>query len=67
MFERRRDETVRMTFRPPPSASQEPSRLSFTQSSMITAVHIAQEDLPITGFNNEGYPVYLAKINGHFL
>ncbi|KAH9649352.1 hypothetical protein KPL70_025947 [Citrus sinensis] len=28
---------------------------------------IAQEDLPITGFNSDGYPVYPAKQNGHFL
>ena len=34
---------------------------------MITAVQTAQEDLPITGFNSEGYPVYPAKHNGHFL
>ncbi|KAH9680080.1 hypothetical protein KPL71_026410 [Citrus sinensis] len=27
----------------------------------------SQEDLPITGFNSEGYPVYPAKHNGHFL
>ncbi|KAH9801783.1 hypothetical protein KPL71_001156 [Citrus sinensis] len=27
----------------------------------------AQEDLPITGFNSDGYPVYPAKQNGHFL
>ncbi|KAH9780736.1 hypothetical protein KPL71_008195 [Citrus sinensis] len=69
MFERRQDGTVtvRMTFKPPPSAPQEPPRLSFTYSSMITAVQIAQEDLPITGFNSEGYPVYPAKHNGHFL
>ena len=67
MFERRRDGTVRMTFRPPPSAPEEPSRLSFTQSSMITIVHTTQEDLPITGFNKKGYPVYPAKMNGHFL
>ena len=52
---------------PLPSAPQEPPRLSFTQSSMIIAVHTAQEDLPITGFNKEGYPVYPAKMNGHFL
>ncbi|KAH9763370.1 hypothetical protein KPL70_001145 [Citrus sinensis] len=26
-----------------------------------------QEDLPITGFNSDGYPVYPAKQNGHFL
>ncbi|KAH9671287.1 hypothetical protein KPL70_017312 [Citrus sinensis] len=67
MFERRQDGTVRMTFKPPPSAPQEPPRLSFTYSSMITTVQIAQEDLPITGFNSEGYPVYPAKQNGHFL
>ncbi|KAH9650226.1 hypothetical protein KPL70_026288 [Citrus sinensis] len=67
MFERRQDGTVRMTFNPPPSAPQEPPRLSFTYSSMITAVQIAQEDLPITGFNSEGYHVYPAKHNGHFL
>ncbi|KAH9734952.1 hypothetical protein KPL71_017573 [Citrus sinensis] len=54
MFERRQDGTVRMTFKPPPSAPQEPPRLSFTYSSMITAVQTAQEDLPITGFNSEG-------------
>ncbi|KAH9780637.1 hypothetical protein KPL71_008149 [Citrus sinensis] len=67
MFERRQDGTVRLTFKPPPSAPQEPPRLSFTCSSMITAVQTAQEDLPITGFNSEGYPVYPAKHNGHFL
>ncbi|KAH9744328.1 hypothetical protein KPL70_003652 [Citrus sinensis] len=67
MFERRHDGTVRMTFKPPPSAPQEPPRLSFTYSSMITAVQTAQEDLPITGFNSQGYPVYPAKYNGHFL
>ncbi|KAH9769458.1 hypothetical protein KPL71_012010 [Citrus sinensis] len=59
--------TVRMTFKPPPSAPQEPPRLSFTYSSMITVVQTAQEDLPITGFNSKGYPVYPAKHNGHFL
>ncbi|KAH9801887.1 hypothetical protein KPL71_001191 [Citrus sinensis] len=67
MFERRQDGTVRMTFKPPPSAPQEPPWLSFTYSSMITAVQTAQEDMPITGFNSEGYPVYPAKQNGHFL
>ncbi|KAH9716958.1 hypothetical protein KPL71_021647 [Citrus sinensis] len=67
MFERRQDGTVRMTFKPPPNAPQEPPRLSFTYSSMITTVQTAQEDLPITGFNSEGYPVYPAKHNGHFL
>ncbi|KAH9671171.1 hypothetical protein KPL70_017256 [Citrus sinensis] len=67
MFERRQDGTVRMTFKPPPSAPQEPHRLSFTYSSMITAIQTAQEDLPITGFNSDSYPVYPAKQNGHFL
>ncbi|KAH9769510.1 hypothetical protein KPL71_012030 [Citrus sinensis] len=67
MFERRQDGTVRMTFKPPPSAPQEPHRLSFTYSSMLTAVQTTHEDLPITGFNSEGYPVYPAKHNGHFL
>ena len=56
-----------MTFKPPPSAPQEPPRLSFTYSSMITAVQTAQEDLPITGFNSDGFLVYPAKQNGHFL
>ncbi|KAH9792641.1 hypothetical protein KPL71_004209 [Citrus sinensis] len=50
MFERRQDGTVIMTFKPPSSAPQEPPRLSFTYSSMITTVQTAQEDLPITGF-----------------
>ncbi|KAH9649371.1 hypothetical protein KPL70_025953 [Citrus sinensis] len=67
MFERRQDGTVRMTFKPPPSAPQEPPWLSFTYSSMITAIQTAHEDLPITGFNYDGYPVYPAKQNGHFL
>ncbi|KAH9697989.1 hypothetical protein KPL71_023828 [Citrus sinensis] len=67
MFERRQDGTVRMTFKPPPSAPQEPHRLSFTYSSMITTVQTAQEDLLITGFNSAGYPIYPAKQNGHFL
>ncbi|KAH9671155.1 hypothetical protein KPL70_017245 [Citrus sinensis] len=67
MFERHHDGTVQMTFKPPPSAPQEPPRLSFTYSSMITAVQTAQEDLPISGFNSEGYPIYPAKQNGHFL
>ncbi|KAH9671226.1 hypothetical protein KPL70_017279 [Citrus sinensis] len=67
LFERRQDGIVRITFKPPPSAPQEPHRLSFTYSSMITVVQTTQEDLPITGFNSEGYLVYPAKQNGHFL
>ena len=56
-----------MTFKPPPSAPQEPSQLSFTYSSMVTAIQTAQEDLPITEFNSNGYHVYPAKQNGHFV
>ena len=67
MFERRSDGTVRMTFRPLPTAPEEPPRLSFSYSAMITAVQTAQEKLPITEFNSEGYPVYPAKLHGHFL
>ena len=66
MIERRPDGTVRMIFKPPPSAPQEPPRLSFTYSSMITAVRTAQEDLPITGFNSEGYPVLSSKAKWPF-
>ncbi|KAH9763270.1 hypothetical protein KPL70_001102 [Citrus sinensis] len=67
MFERKSYGTVRMTFLPPPTAPEEPPRLSFTYSAMVTAVQTAQEKLSITGFNSEGYPVYPAKLNGHFL
>ncbi|KAH9680026.1 hypothetical protein KPL71_026380 [Citrus sinensis] len=67
MFQIRFDGTVRMTFRPPPTIPEEPPRLSFIYSAMVTAVHTAQEKLPITGFNSEGYPIYPAKLNGHFL
>ncbi|KAH9649285.1 hypothetical protein KPL70_025928 [Citrus sinensis] len=35
---------------------------------MITAVSTGQEpNLPIYGFSSEGYPVYLDKVNSHFL
>ena len=44
MFERRSYGTVRMTFRPPPTAPEEPPRLSFTYSTMVTAVQTAQEN-----------------------
>ena len=33
---------------------------------MITAVQ-QEKKLPIHGFSSEGYPVYPAKINGHFI
>ena len=67
MFERRSDGTVRMTFRPPPTTPEEPPRLSFTYSTMVTAVQTAQEKLPIIGFNSKGYHVYPAKLHDHFL
>ena len=67
MFEKRSDGTVRMTFRPPPTAPKEPSRLSFTYSTMVTAVQTGQEKLSITRFNSEGYPIYPTKLNGRFL
>ncbi|KAH9792629.1 hypothetical protein KPL71_004202 [Citrus sinensis] len=51
MFERRSDGTVRMTFGPPPTAPEEPPRLSFTYSAMVTAVQTAKKKLPITRFN----------------
>ncbi|KAK9199732.1 hypothetical protein WN944_014925 [Citrus x changshan-huyou] len=35
--------------------------------AFLQAVQTAQEDLPIIGFNSQGYPVYPAKHNGHFL
>ena len=34
---------------------------------MIMADQTAQKDLLITRFNSKGYPVNLAKLNGHFL
>ncbi|KAH9801878.1 hypothetical protein KPL71_001190 [Citrus sinensis] len=49
MFERRQDGTVRMTFKPPPSAPQEPPRLTFTYSSMITAVRQPKKICPSQG------------------
>ncbi|KAK9232920.1 hypothetical protein WN943_023168 [Citrus x changshan-huyou] len=61
------DGTVRLTFKPPPSSSSEPPRLSFTYPSMITSVHIEQENLPIQAFNDQGFPIYPAKLHGHFL
>ena len=48
MFERRSDGTVRMTFRPPPTAPEEPPRLSFTYSAMVIAIQTGEEKLPIT-------------------
>ena len=34
---------------------------------MITSVHIDQENLHIQAFNDQGFPIYPAKLNGHFL
>ena len=66
-FQKNSDETVRLIFKPPLSSSSEPPRLSFTYSSMITFVHTKQENLPIQAFNNQGFPIYPAKLHGHFL
>ena len=67
LFQKNPDGTVRLTFKPPPSSSSEPPRLSFTYSSMITSVHTEQENLLISTFTAQGSPIYLAKLNGHFL
>ena len=66
-FQKNSDGTVRLTFKPPPSSSLEPPRLSFTYSLMITSVHTEQENLPIQAFNDQGFPIYPAKLDGHFL
>ncbi|KAH9744255.1 hypothetical protein KPL70_003623 [Citrus sinensis] len=63
-YEKRSDGTVRMTFKPP--AEQAP-RLSFSYSSIITDVSTSQEDIPISAFQTDGYPIYPTKLNGHFL
>ena len=63
-YEKRLDGTGQMTFKPP--AEQAP-RLSFSYSSMITAVSKNQEDIPIYAFQTDGYPIHPAKLNGHFL
>ena len=34
---------------------------------MITSVHTEQENLPIQAFNDQGFPIYPAKLHGHFL
>ena len=56
--------SVRMTFKPP---TEQAPRLSFFYSSMITAVSTNQEDILISAFQIDGYPIYHAKLNGHFL
>ncbi|KAH9734813.1 hypothetical protein KPL71_017518 [Citrus sinensis] len=66
-FQKNSDGTVRLTFKPPPSSSSEPPRLSFTYSSMITSVHTEQENLPIQAFNDQGFPINPTKLHGHFL
>ena len=63
-YEKHLDGTVRMTFKPP--AEQAP-RLSFSYSSMIIVVSTNHEDIPISAFQIDGYPIYPAKLNGHFL
>ncbi|KAH9657966.1 hypothetical protein KPL70_023294 [Citrus sinensis] len=68
----RTDGSVRLQFKPPPSAPAEPSRLSFT-CSMVQPVDIIPEvlpsgkPLPIMSFTSQGTPVYPDKIDGHFL
>ena len=72
MYEKRSDGSVRLQFKPPPSAPAEPSRLSFT-CSMVQPVDIIPEvlpsgkPLPIMSFTSQGTPVYPDKIDGHFL
>ncbi|KAH9744154.1 hypothetical protein KPL70_003568 [Citrus sinensis] len=34
---------------------------------MITFVHTEQENRPIQAFNDQGFPIYPAKLHGHFL
>ena len=42
--------------------------LSLQDPNLPTTLKVqVQEDLPITGFNSDGFPVYPAKQNGHFL
>ena len=53
-----------MTFKPP---TEQAPRLSFSYSSMITAVSTNKEDIPISSFKIDRYPIYSAKLNGHFL
>ncbi|KAH9698032.1 hypothetical protein KPL71_023850 [Citrus sinensis] len=64
-FEKRDYGTVKMTFQPP----SEPTapRTSFSYTSMITVVSIAQENIPIHSFSSKGYPIYPDKLDGHFL
>ncbi|KAH9780720.1 hypothetical protein KPL71_008187 [Citrus sinensis] len=66
-FERRQNGQVKLSFQTPETKPvSDTSQFSYT--AMITAVQTGQEKkLPIHGFSSEGYPVYLDKINGHFL
>ncbi|KAH9680083.1 hypothetical protein KPL71_026411 [Citrus sinensis] len=72
MYEKRPDGSVCLQFKPPPSAPAEPPRLSFT-CSIVQPVDIIPEvlpsgkTLPIMSFTSQGTPVYLDKIDGHFL
>ncbi|KAH9698092.1 hypothetical protein KPL71_023879 [Citrus sinensis] len=72
MYEKRPDGSVRLQFKPPPSAPAEPPRLSFT-CPMVQLVDIIPEvlpsgkTLPIMSFTSQGTPVYPDKIDGHFL
>ncbi|KAH9780668.1 hypothetical protein KPL71_008167 [Citrus sinensis] len=72
MYEKRPDGSVRLQFKPPPSAPAEPPRLSFI-CSMVQPIDIIPEvlpsgkTLPIMSFTSQGTPVYPDKIDGHFL
>ncbi|KAH9769349.1 hypothetical protein KPL71_011964 [Citrus sinensis] len=61
--------SVLLTFYPNFNLSLQDTNLStaLKVQVQIQAVQTAQEKLPITGFNSEGYHVYPAKLNGHFL
>ena len=53
-----------MTFKLP---AEQASILSFSNSSMITVVSTNHVDIPIYAFQINGYPIYPAKLNCHFL
>ncbi|KAH9716976.1 hypothetical protein KPL71_021655 [Citrus sinensis] len=55
MYEKRPDGSVRLQFKPPPSAPAEPPRLSFT-CSMVQPVDIIPEDVPGSGRCDSGCP-----------
>ncbi|KAH9734764.1 hypothetical protein KPL71_017492 [Citrus sinensis] len=66
-FEKRPNGQVKLSFQTPDTKPVLDSpQLSYT--AMITAVQTGQEKkLHIHGFSSKGYPVYLDKINSHFI